>query len=179
MIGGAPQLRRGLKAAEFRVGRLLVAQLVVPQDEPVVPQDLHLLTRQPIVRAPLAGADDPLVRRHQSVVGAPKAVQRGAGDPVVVFRRQLGVLIGRPGRVVRLVRRVPDVFIVGDLVGRRATIIRVQDIRLLIVLRVLAILAIPTSLRLAGAGVGCVRREDVGCLQAAGIQRIRHQLRRG
>lgn len=179
MIGGTLQLLRRLKAAELRAGRLLVAQLVVPQDEPVVPQHLHLLARQPVVQAPLAGADDPLMRGHQSVVGASQTVQRSAGDPVVVLRRRrFGVFIGRPGRVVRLVRRVPDVLVVGDLVGRRAAVIRVQDIRLLVVLRVLAVLAIATSLRLVGAGVGRVRRENVGRLQTAGVQRVRYQLGR-
>lgn len=83
-------------------------------------------------------------------------ILRGAGDPVV-----LQSIV--PGRLCRLVCRVPDVLVVGNLVGRRAAVIRLQNVRFLIVLRVLPVLAIAPSLGFAGAGRS-VRREHVGRL---------------
>lgn len=90
------------------------------------------------------------------VVRISHIILRGAGDPVVL---QSVV----PGRLCRLVRRVPDVLVVGNLVGRRAAVIRFQNVRFLIVLGILAVLAIAPPLGFTGAGRS-VRREHVGRL---------------
>lgn len=154
-----------LEAAELRAGHLLVTQLlvpdrlVVPHYHPLVPH-YQLLVRS-LVQISLGRVRDGPLRDHQPVVRVSQSILR-IRRPIVP--RQL--VVGRPGRVVRLVGRVPDVLVIRYLVPWRASIIGLEDVRLLIVLRVLPRLPVPPPLRLARAGWRGRRQNVVGRLHA-------------
>lgn len=67
--------------------------------------------------------------------------------------------------MVRLIGGVPDVLVIRYLVSGGTSIIRLEDVRFLIVLRVLSRFPVPPPLRLARAGWRG-RRENVRRLHA-------------